>query len=214
MEKINRFCLSTNGCIFYFIGVGISIISIVVSIVLYTSGGASYNILSNFISDLGATNAPNNAFISFNSGLILNSIVSPFGTLFLALTFLNKNIKQKWIIWFWFLTNIISAIATFLVALFPEDIMIGPHVLAAMITFFFGMMSYFIYGVITLLIKNLANYHSIPGFLLASISFIFMFSWVFRFTISIITLLEWIVLFGGWAFGIYLGVMCLKLKEK
>jgi hypothetical membrane protein len=196
------------------VGVIISIITVVISIVLYTIGGATFSILTNFVSDLGATNAPNNAFIAFNTGLILNSIVSPFGTLFLTLIFLNNNITQKWIVWFWFSTNVISAIATFLVALFPENAMIAPHVVAAIITFFFGMLSYIIYGIITLKIQNLGKYHSISGFLLASINFVFMFSWVFRLTISVITMLEWIVLFGGWAFGIYLGLMCLKLKEK
>lgn len=212
MERIDKFYQSINGSIFYFIGVVISIISIVTSIIMYTAGGATYSILNNFVSDLGSTIAPNNAFIAFNAGLILNSIISPFGALFLALLFLNNDIKQKWIVWFWFFINIISAIATFLVAIFPEDIMIGSHVIAAIITFFFGMMSYVTYGIIIILIEKLAKYHSILGFLLALISFIFIFSWVFRFNISVITLLEWIVLFGGWAFGIYLGVISLKLK--
>lgn len=212
MEKINKFYMGFNGGFFYFIGVAISIISIVISIVLYTAGGAPYSIFNNFVSDLGASIAPNNAFIAFNTGLILNSIISPFGTMFLAKLFLNNEIKQKWIVWFWFLINIISALSTFLVAVFPEDTMLGPHVVAAIITFFFGMMSYVIYGTITIKIQKLSIYHSILGFLLALISFVFLFSWVFRLTISMITLLEWIVLFGGWAFGIYLGVMCLKLK--
>ena len=212
MERIDKFYQSINGSIFYFVGVAISIISIITSIIMYTAGGATYSILNNFVSDLGATIAPNYAFIAFNTGLILNSIISPFGTLFLALVFLNNDIKQKTIVWFWFFINIISAIATFLVAIFPEDIMIVPHVIAAIITFFFGMMSYVIYGIIIILIEKLAKYHSILGFLLALVSFIFIFSWVFRFNVSIITLLEWIVLFGGWAFGIYLGVLSLKLK--
>jgi hypothetical membrane protein len=204
--------MSFNGGFFYFIGVAISIISIVISIVLYTAGGFTFSILINFVSDLGAT-IPNNAFIAFNTGLILNSIISPFGTLFLTLLFLKNDIKQNWIVWFWFYTNIISAITTFLVALFPEDTMIGPHVVAAIITFFFGMMSYVIFGIITIKIQKLSIYHSIPEFLLALISFVFMFSWVFRLTTYVIIFLEWIVLFGGWAFGIYLGVICLKLKE-
>jgi hypothetical membrane protein len=213
MERINKFYYKVNGSIFYFIGVAISIISIVTSIILYTAGGASYSILANFVSDLGATTAPNNAFIAFNMGLIINSIISPFGTLFLALFFLDNDNIKKWIVWFWILINIISSIATFLVALFPEDIMIGPHIVAAIITFFFGMLSYVIYGFIVIFAEKIGKYHSIPGFSLAVISIIFILSWVFRINISIITVLEWIVLFSGWAFGINLGIISLKYRR-
>ncbi|MFX0023462.1 MAG: DUF998 domain-containing protein [Candidatus Hermodarchaeota archaeon] len=213
MELINKMFRDINGSLFYFIGVSISIITIITSVALYTASGASYSILTNFVSDLGAISAPNNAFIAFNIGLILNSIVSPFGTLFLAFLFINNNIKQKWIVWLWVLVNIISSLATFFVALFPEDTMLGPHIVVAIITFFFGMLSNVIYGILITFTERISNIHCIPGFLLAALSIIFMLSWVLRFELLVITLLEWMVLFGGWAFGIYLGVICLKLKK-
>ncbi|MFW9817969.1 MAG: DUF998 domain-containing protein [Candidatus Thorarchaeota archaeon] len=214
MELVNKIYRDINGSLFYFIGVGISIITIITSVALYTTGGGSYSILTNFVSDLGATSAPNNAFIAFNIGLILNSIISPFGTLFLAFLFLKNDIKLKWIVWLWVLVNIISSIATFLVALFPEDTMLGPHIVAAIITFFFGMISYIIYGILTIIMERINNIHSLLGFLLAALSIIFMSSWVLRIELSLITLLEWLVMFGGWGFGLYLGIMCLKLKKR
>lgn len=211
MEKIESFYEKVNGSYFYFLGVAISMVSIVISIALYTAGGATYGILTNYISDLGAINAPNNTFIVFNTGLIINSIISPFGTLFLVLFFQNKDITQKWIIWLWFWVNIISTIGTFLVAIFPEDTMLQQHIFAALITFTFGMLSYLIYGFIALFAVKIAKHHSIPGFVLAAISFIFMASWVFL-AESVIKFFEWMVLFGGWGFGIYLGMFSLKAQ--
>jgi len=110
------------------------------------------------------------------------------------------------------LANIISAITTFLVALFPEDTMLGPHAVAAIITFVFGMISYCIYGIIIILIDIIAKYHAIPGFALAAINIIFMLLWVFNVDLSVITLFEWLVLFGGWGFGIYLGIFALNAE--
>jgi len=207
MEKIEKLYDKFNGSYFFFIGVIISIVTIVISVMLYTLGGASYSIFNNFISDLGAVSAPNNAFIAFNTGLIVNSLVSPFGALFLVAYFKKKNIRQNWMIWLWFSIEIISIIANFLVALFPEDTMSGPHTAAAINLFFFGMLSNIFYGILIILTNKVAKYHSIPGFILAIISFIFMMSWI-----SIITLFEWLVLFGGWIFGVYIGVFTLKTQ--
>jgi hypothetical membrane protein len=212
MENIKLFYEKVNGSYFFFVGVAISIVAIIISIALYIAGGAPFSILTNFVSDLGAISAPNNAFIAFNTGLILNSILSPFGALFLFLYFKNTDIKQKAIIQFWFITNIISAITTFLVALFPEDTLLGPHAVAAIITFIFGMVSYCIYGIIVILIDNIAKYHSIPGFVLAAINMVFMLLWVFSVPLFVITFFEWLVLFGGWGFGIYLGFFALNAK--
>lgn len=213
MQNIKFFYEKVNGSYFFFIGVAISMISIIISIVLYITGGAPFSILTNFVSDLGATTAPNNAFIAFNTGLILNSILSPFGALFLFIYFKNKDIEQKGIIQFWFLANLITSLTTFLVGLFPEDILLGPHAVAAIITFLFGMISYCIYGIIIILIDSIAKYHSIPGFALAAINIIFMLLWVSNVHISVITLFEWLVLFGGWGFGIYLGIFAFNAKR-
>ncbi|MFX1389280.1 MAG: hypothetical protein ACFE9Z_04360 [Promethearchaeota archaeon] len=210
MERIQEFYNKINGSYFLFIRVAISILTIVIAVALYTAGSASYGILTNFISDLGATSAPNGAFIAFSSGLILNSLVSPFGSLYLFIFFQKKEIKNKWVIWLWFLIDIISIIAGFFVAIFPEDTMLSPHLVAALIIFFFGMLSNFFYGILIFLTKKIANYHSIPGFILAIISITFMMSWIFVNNLSLITLLEWLVLFGGWIFGIYLGILTLK----
>jgi len=212
MEKIENFYTRVRGSYFFFIGVAISMTSIIISIALYTAGGAPYGILTNYVSDLGATNAPNNAFLAFNTGLIINSILSPFGTMFLVLIFQNKDIKQKWIIWFWFTANIISTIATFFVAIFPEDTMLLPHNFAAFVTFAFLMLYNFTYGVIALLADKIAKYHSIPAFILVLINIIFMISYASNVIEPIVTSLEWMVLFGGWSFGIYLGVFTLKAR--
>ncbi|MFX1418112.1 MAG: DUF998 domain-containing protein [Promethearchaeota archaeon] len=212
MEKVEIFYIRVKGSYFFFIGVLVSVISIIISIALYTAGGATYSILTNYVSDLGATSAPNNASIAFNIGLIINSILSPFGSLFLVLIFQNKDIKQKWIIWFWFSANIISTIATFFVAIFPEDTMLLPHNFAAFVTFAFLMLYNLIYGVITLLADKIAKYHSIPAFILVLINIFFMISYASNVYEPIVTFLEWMVLFGGWAFGIYLGVFTLKSK--
>jgi hypothetical membrane protein len=210
MEKIDRFYRKFNGSYFFFISVAISIVSIVISIALYTAGGASYSILTNFISDLGAISAPNNAFIVFSIGLIVQSIIYPFGALFLVLYFQKKEVSQNWIIRLWFLIEIVSACATFLVALFPEDTMRIPHATAAAFIFFFGMLSNLFYGILVVLAKKISKFHSIPGFVMAVISIIFMLSWILVDNISVITVCEWLVLFGGWFFSIYIGFLTLK----
>ncbi|UCC19225.1 MAG: DUF998 domain-containing protein [Promethearchaeota archaeon] len=212
IEKIEIFYTRVKGSYFFFIGVAISIISIIISIVLYTAGGATYSILTNYVSDLGATTAPNNASIAFNMGLIINSILSPFGSFFLVIIFQNKGIKQNWIIWLWFSANIISTIATFFVAIFPEDTMLLPHNFAAFVTFAFLMLYNLIYGVIALLADKIAAYHSIPAFVLVLINIIFMISYASNLYEPVVTVLEWMVLFGGWAFGLYLGFFTLKAR--
>ena len=213
MKKIEIFYSRVEGSYFFFIGVAISIISIIISITLYTAGGATYNIFTNYVSDLGATNAPNNASIAFNMGLIVNSILSPFGNMCLVLIFQKKDLKQNWIIWFWFSTNLISTIATFFVAIFPEDTMLLPHNFAAFVTFAFLMLYNLIYCVIALLAGKIAKYHSIPAFTLVLINIVFMISYASNVYEPIVTFLEWMVLFGGWAFGIYLGLFTLKARK-
>ncbi len=212
MDRIESFYKKINGGYFFFIGVTVSMISIIISIVLYTAGGQPYSIFTNYVSELGATNAPNNAFIVFNTGLVLNSILSPFGTLFLVLFFQNMDIKRERIIRFWFYTSIISAIATFLVAMFPEDTMLLPHNFAAFITFASIMLYNLIFGIIALLADRIPKYHSIPGFILVLISITFMISYASNVYEPIVRLFEWMILFGGWAFGIYLGIFSLKAK--
>jgi len=200
-----------NGGYFFFIGVAVSIVSIVISVALYTASGENYSIFTNYVSDLGAINTPNNAFIAFNTGLILNGVLSPFGTLFLVFFFQNKNIVQKRIIRFWLLTSIISAISTSLVAFFPEDIMILPHNFFAFITFAFIMLYNLIYGIIALLADKIAKYHSIPGFTFVIINITFMITYISNVYEPIVTFFEWMILFGGWAVGIYLGIFSLKV---
>ena len=212
MDKMENFYEKVNGGYFFFIGVAISIVTIVVSIVLYTAGGATYSIFTNTVSDLGAINSPNNAFIAFNTGLILNGILSPFGTLFLVFFFQNKGIIKKRIIRLWFITSIISAISTFLVALFPEDTMLWPHNFAAFITFASLMLYNLIFGIIALRADKIAKYNSIPGFTLVIISMTFMITYASNVYEPIVTFLEWMILFGGWAVGIYLGIFCLKAR--
>jgi hypothetical membrane protein len=201
-----------NGGYFFFIGVAVSMVSIIISIVLYTAGGQPYSIFTNYVSDLGATNTPNNAYIVFNTGLVINSILSPFGTLFLVFYFQNIDLKQEIIIRFWLYASIISAIATFLVAIFPEDTMLIPHNFAAFITFASIMFYNLIFGIIALLADTIPKYHSIPGFMLVLISITFMISYASNVYEPIVTLLEWMILFGGWVFGIYLGIFSLKVK--
>lgn len=211
MDRLENFYKKVNGGYFYFIGVATSIVSIVISIVLYTAGGAAYSIFTNYISDLGALNAPNNAYLAFSAGLIINSAISPFGWLFLVIFFQNKDSRQKKTIQYWFIANIITTIGSFMVAILPQDLVLIPHVIAAFAVFIFGMLSYLIFGIIILRTDKIANYHSIPGFFLAAISIIFMMSWVFN-NESIMRFFEWLVLFGGWAFGIYLGFFSLKAR--
>ncbi|MFX0141119.1 MAG: DUF998 domain-containing protein [Candidatus Hodarchaeota archaeon] len=212
MEKIERFYEKINGGYFFFIGVAISIVTIVISIVLYTATGATYSIFTNTVSDLGAISSPNNAYIAFNTGLILNGILSPFGTLFLVFFFKRKDIIKERIIRLWFIISIISAISTFLVALFPEDTMLWPHNFAAFITFASLMLYNLIFGIIALRADKIAKYHAIPGFTFVIINITFMITYVSNVCEPIVTFLEWMILFGGWAVGIYLGIFCLKAK--
>jgi len=89
----------------------------------------------------------------------------------------------------------ISAVATLLVGIFPEDTMLWAHNFTAFITFASLMFYNLIYGIITILVEKVSKYHSIPGFILVLVNIFFMISYVFGRNESISTFFEWMVLF-------------------
>jgi hypothetical membrane protein len=82
MNLIDKFYQKVNGCYFAFVGVGTSLLTIFIAYLLYIQVDPTFNILDNFISDLG--DGPNYSNVAFSVGVILGSCISLFFYLFLT----------------------------------------------------------------------------------------------------------------------------------
>lgn len=210
MEKIDKFYKKVNGSIFIFLGLALSVATIVISVALYTSTGTSYSIFTHYISDLGAIySAPNNAHIVFNVGTMIGSFISPFTSLFL-LSFLRKKGTDKKLIAVWFTCSVIVMIGSFMAGFFPEDSAYGMHFIGAFLVFFYGMMSHGFFGFAAITTPTISNKHGFPGLLVGTINTIFMFLFISNIGKSPIVFFEWICMFSGWIFSLDIGIYTLR----
>jgi len=213
MEKIDTFYKKVNGSIFIFLGLALSVATIVISVALYTSTGTSYSIFTHYISDLGAVNsAPNNAHVVFNMGTMIGSFISPFTTLFL-LSFLRKKGTDKKLIAVWFTCNVISIIGSFMAGFFPEDVIYIMHFIGAFLVFFFGMMSHGFFGFAAITTPTINSKHGFPGLLVGTVNTIFMFLFISNVGLSAIVFFEWMSMFSAWIFSLDIGIYTLRTQK-
>jgi len=210
MEKIDKFFDKVNGSLFIFLGLAISVMTIIISVALFTATGASYSIFTHYISDLGAVySAPNNAHVVFTFGMVLQSFVRPFTILFL-LYFLRKKGTEKKMITIWFMCSVIAIIGTFLAGVFPEDTVYLMHFIGAFLVFFFGMMSHGFFGFAAITTPTIPNRHGFPGLLVGTVNTIFMLLFISNIGKTAIVFFEWMALFSGWIFSLDIGVYTLR----
>ena len=81
MERIDSFYQKCDGSYYVFIGTGISLISKLIAVLLFLQIDPTFNIFSNYISDLG--DGPNNSDIVYNIGVMLSGIFYCFFFLYL-----------------------------------------------------------------------------------------------------------------------------------
>ena len=212
MDKIEKFYNKINGSIFIFLGLAISVVTIIIAVALYTATGASYSIFTHYISDLGAVySAPNNAHVVFTIGMVLQALVQPFTALFLFY-FLRKKGTDKKLTNVWFACSVLAFIGTIMAGVFPEDSWKHYHFYGAFLVFFFGMMSHGFFGLAVIATPALTNRHAFPGLLVATINTIFMFLYISNVPQSAVTFFEWMALFSGWIFSLDVGIYTLRTK--
>ena len=212
MEEIEKFFKKVNGSIFVFLGLAISVFTIIIAVALYTSTGTSYSIFTHYISDLGAVySAPNNAYMVFTIGMVLQALVQPFTALFLFY-FLRKKGTDKKLTNVWLACSLLAFIGTIMAGVFPEDTWKHYHFYGAFLVFFFGMMSHGFFGLAAISTPTITNKHAFPGLLVATINTIFMFLYISNVPQSAVTFFEWMSLFSGWIFSIDIGIYTLRTQ--
>ena len=213
MDKIDKFYEKINGSFFIFLGLTISVVTIIISVALYTATGASYSIFTHYISDLGAVySAPNNAHVVFTLGMVLQALVQPFTAVF-VLFFLRKKGTDRKLTNTWFACSLLVFIGTIMAGIFPEDTWVRYHFYGAFLVFFFGMMSHGFFGFAAITTPTINNKHGFPGLLVGTINTIFMFLYISNAPHSAIVFFEWMALFSGWFFSLDLGIYALRTQK-
>ncbi|MHA1489798.1 MAG: DUF998 domain-containing protein [Promethearchaeota archaeon] len=206
--KFDIFYKKFNGGFFAFLGVSISIISIVVAYFLYVSVDPTFSVFSNWISDLGG--GPNGAGLVFNSGMIITSFIMLFFQIYL-----NRNLqviyRKTKILKLAIISGYISLIGLFFVGIFPLNQFQVLHGIAADLFFFGGLFSSIFLGISEIKTPNIPRFKAILGFITAFSFGLYIIVAVGALFIPLITgivkFLEWVtvVVLLSWMFenGLY-----------
>lgn len=208
-EKLDIFYTKFNAGYFALIDVGITIISIILAYLLYTSVDPTFNMFSNWISDLGR--GPNYSGLTFNSGMILSSFTMLLFQLYLIRD-LHKRGGDKTLIKLAYISGSCASIGLFFIGVFPLSFSPILHGIAADTLFFGGMFGSLIYGILELKTPNMSKIQAIIGFITASVYGIYIAIAIGSlisplFTQAITYFAEWLTLMFGtlWilAHGLY-----------
>jgi len=214
MEKIDKFYEKINGSYLIFTGIGLSLLVILIAVILFIQVDPTFNMYSKFISDLG--DGPNNSNIVFNTGIIISGIFNFFIYIYLT-RFLQKKQGNEKLILLAFISAIISVIGTIMVGLFTSDTENTLHRTGAAMSFFGSFFLIIFFGIAEYKISDIPNKYSVPGFILAPISIVFLVFFLLLilntgFSSEITIFTEWLAFFANttWLFiqGIY------TLREK
>ncbi len=192
---------------FGFAAVIISVIAMFISFFLYVSVEPSFTIFTHWISHLGA--GPNGSSIVFNIGISITSVL-----LFLFYMYYIKEFRKrggnKVIINLFFLSNICTCSALFLVAFLPYNIGIL-HAVAAFTFFISGLISSILYAILILITKGTSKIQALFSFITTFFfcfhlitGVIIPFSTGFDFGMAKLT--EWLTLFAMLGLIIEVGI--------
>lgn len=215
MEKIDNFYVRFNGANFVFIGTGISLLSKLIAVILFMQVDPTFNIFSNYISDLG--NGPNNADIVYNTGVTLSGIFNCFFFLYL-MRYLQKRGANKTLITISFIAGLIASIGAILVGIFTSENAPELHRLGATCSFFGNFFALIFFGLSEYDISEIPKKLSLLGFILAPLSFLFL-SFYFLLSINpefsreLTIFTEWLAYFANTAWLIIQGIYTLKSKS-
>ena len=174
-KAITKFFDKVPGFIWGYIGVGIPILAMFITALIYTDPlGAKYSISNMFVSELGERAVSEVAWL-FNWGLILGAIP-------LLLFMLDLGLKYKSIFgWLCTAGGVFCSISAFFVGIFPMDfdssLYMTGHVISAMSFFYGGMATVFLFSILIFLDKKkiLPRWLGIFGIIVAIIFALFLF---------------------------------------
>ncbi|MFX1445113.1 MAG: DUF998 domain-containing protein [Promethearchaeota archaeon] len=171
MEKIDNFYEKFNGSYFVFIGIGISLLTKLIAVVLFMQVNPSFNLFSNYISDLAY--GPNNSDIVYKFGVVISTIFYDFFFLYL-MRFLEKRGGNQILALLSLLTGFIASVGAILVVVFTADVEPELHGLGATLYFFGNFFVLILFGTTEYIIQEIPRKLSISGFILAPLSFLFL----------------------------------------
>lgn len=214
MEKIDSFYERVNGSYFIFLGIFLSILFNTAAIILFRQVDPTFNMFSNFISDLG--DGPNNSNIVFNTGMIITGIFGIFIFLYL-MRFLQKKKGNSRIIFSAFIMGFIASIGAIMVGIFTVKTAPIMHVIGAAFSFFGNFFALILFAKTEFSISEISKKYSILGFILASFNFIYLtFFFLLYLNIGIskefTIFTEWLAIFANIAWLFIQGIYTLREK--
>ncbi len=214
MEKIDKFYEKINGSYLIFIGIGLSLLFILIAVILFMQVDPTFNIYSNFISDLG--DGPNNSNIVFNTGVIISGIFNFFIYIYLTRFLQKKDANEKLII-LTFIAAIISSIGLIMVGLFTSDTENTLHRTGAGMSFFGSFFLIIFFSLAEYKIPDIPKKYSVSGLILAPISLVFLVFFILLilntgFSSEITIFTEWLAFFANTAWLFIQGIYTLREK--
>lgn len=171
MEKIDTFYERLKGSYFIFLGICFSLLFNTIAVILFRQVDPTFNMFSNFISDLG--DGPNNSNIVFNTGMIISGILSIFIFLYL-MRFLQKKKGNSRIIFSAFIMGFIASIGAIMIGIFTVNTAPIMHVIGAAFSFFGNFFALILFAKSEYSISEISKKYSISGFILASVNFLYL----------------------------------------
>jgi len=216
MEKLDRFYGRIKGSYFGFIGTGINLLGILIAITLFMQVDPTFNLFSNYISDLG--DGPNHSDIVFNISVILTGIILWFFYLYL-MRYLQKMGGNQNLTIISFISGFIASIGAILVGIFTSEKAPELHRFSAALAFVGSLLALIFFGISEYYIPEIPKKLSCLGFFLAPLSFLFLIFFLilnttpgFNRGITIFT--EWLAYFANTAWLIIQGIYTLKSKSE
>lgn len=207
MEHLDRFYERINGSYFGIIAFIILVISVTVAQMLYMTVDPTYNLTTNFISDLGT--GPNGSDVVFSIGMILAGIIQIPYYIYLG-WYLQKKDKNMNLLRKGMIAGIIASIGFILVGIFPFDpndnFSYNMHIIAAGILFYGVLIMLLIYGISEYRNPKIPNLLSILAFITAILYGAFITSAIIQYLTSTpfqayTYIIEWI---GSWAMVVWM----------
>jgi hypothetical membrane protein len=192
------------------IGALIGFLTAITAIILYMIADPTFSFITHWVSHLGT--GPNGSDLVFNGGMIYSGIISWIYCLYLA-GYLHKKGAFKILIVISLGCGIILGIGLLLVGIFPLELIFGMHNIAAGLFFYGGLFSCIFYGITAYFAKNISKFHSLIGFLTATVFLLYIVINALPINISFKMAAEWSVFFAIPAWILSQGILILRSKQ-
>lgn len=189
------------------IGALIGFLTAIAAIVLYFLADPTFSFITHWVSHLGT--GPNGSDKVFNGGMIYSGIISWIYCLYLA-GFLHKKGAFKILIIISLGCGIMLGIGLLLIGIFPLELIFGIHNIAAGLFFYGGLFSSIFYGLTAYFAKNISKFHSLVGFLTATVFLSYIVINALPFSVTFKMAAEWAVFFAIPAWILSQGILILR----